>query len=354
MSRRKRSEEISRKVSGDYHVTSKCSRSLHLLVPEEASDLPEGAVPEHPDGRKDLLLGRLRFLAGVMAIDVSAFSVMANHLHLVVRTRIEEALAWSPEEVVDRWRILHPHRDRRQKPRETTAADRAADLANRFFVKECRRKLLDVSQFMKELKQFVAQEVNKLEGVPGALWAGRFKAERIGDPAALVEVMVYIDLNPFRAGLCPTPEAGRHTSLSARLGWLHAEREAGAKAAAGSAEGWLLPLDAAVEQRHADEPLAEGAQRRGACGVCRADAAAVPEDPRRRLPPVEAGQAADGRVGGLAAGPPGRRRRRADTAGARPLRLERLCGSRLSATDILKRTPSSRLDRSPAPQAPIS
>ncbi len=258
MSRRRRSEEISLKVSSDYHVTTKCSRSLHLLVPDEASDLPEGAVPEHPDGRKDLLLGRLRFLAGVMAIDVSAFSVMANHLHLILRTRIEEALDWSPEEVVDRWRILHPHRDRRQKPRETTAADRAADLANRFFVKECRRKLLDVSQLMKELKQFVAQEVNKLEGVPGALWAGRFKAERIGDPAALVEVMVYIDLNPFRAGLCPTPEAGRHTSLSARLGWLHAEREAGAKAAAGSAEGWLLPLDAAVEQRRADEPLAEG------------------------------------------------------------------------------------------------
>ncbi len=220
MTRRLRSDEISLKVSGDYHVTSKCSRSLHLLVPEEASDLPEGAVPEHPDGRKNLLLGRLQFLSGVMAIDVSAFSVMTNHLHLILRTRIEEAMAWSPEEVVDRWRILHPHRDRRQRPRETTAEDRAADLADRHFVQECRRKLRDVSQFMKELKQFVAQEVNKLEGVPGQLWSGRFKAQRIGDPAALVEVMVYVDLNPFRAGLCETPEAGRHTSLWARLGWL--------------------------------------------------------------------------------------------------------------------------------------
>ena len=262
MTRRLRGDEISLKVSADYHVTSRCTRSLHLLVPEEASDLPEGAVPEHPDGRKNLLLDRLRFLSGVMAIDVSAFSVMGNHLHIALRTRIEEALAWSDEQVVDLWRILHPHRDRRQKPRETTAEDRAADLADRHFVRECRRKLRDVSQFMKELKQFVAQEINKLEGVPGQLWAGRFKAKRIEDPAALVEVMAYVDLNPFRAGLCETPEAGRHTSLSARLGWLHREREESSAAAATAgapappAEGWLLPLDAAASQRRCGEAVA--------------------------------------------------------------------------------------------------
>ena len=37
------------------------------------------------------------------------------------------------------------------------------------------------------------------------------------DEAQLLATLVYIDLNPFAAGACTTPEAGEHTSLAVRL-----------------------------------------------------------------------------------------------------------------------------------------
>lgn len=263
MSRPRRDRDVSLKVSKTYHVTTKVTRSLHLLVPEEASDLPEGAVPEHPDGRKNLLLDRVEVLLGSMGLELVAYCLMDNHLHLLIRTRIEEVLGWSDEEVVNRWRALHPHRDRRYRPRETTPEDQAADLSDRRFVKSCRRKLRDLSQFMKELKQHVAQEVNKLEGVPGQLWSGRFKAKPVEDVAALIEVMVYVDLNPFRAGLCPTPESGTFTSLAMRLGGRgeNGEREGAAASRTHPARpasvfgGCLLPMDSGVSQRLVEEPV---------------------------------------------------------------------------------------------------
>jgi len=50
------------------------------------------------------------------------------------------------------------------------------------------------------------------------VWAGRFKCKRVTDEAQLLTTLAYIDLNPFAAGVCETPEAGEHTSLAARLG----------------------------------------------------------------------------------------------------------------------------------------
>ena len=43
---------------------------------------------------------RLRLLAGVFAVDVAGFSVMSNHLHLVVRMVPGRAAGWSEDEVV--------------------------------------------------------------------------------------------------------------------------------------------------------------------------------------------------------------------------------------------------------------
>ena len=49
------------------------------------------------------------------------------------------------------------------------------------------------------------------------------------DEAQLLTTLAYIDLNPFAAGACKTPEAGEHTSLAARL--------RGVEAAGGKSKG---------------------------------------------------------------------------------------------------------------------
>jgi len=71
---------------------------------------------------------------------------------------------------------------------------------------------------MKELKQRIAQAANRQDRVTGAFWEGRCKITSVLDEAQLLVTLAYIDLNPFAADVCKTPEEGRYTSLAGRLG----------------------------------------------------------------------------------------------------------------------------------------
>ncbi|BAM04716.1 hypothetical protein [Phycisphaera mikurensis] len=225
-----------------WHVTSRCSRELFLLdepPPEFREDdrVLDGMV----DGHKRLLLDRVERLAGVFCIEVIAFCVMGNHIHLVLRSVPGWGSAWSPEEVVGRWLSLHPVRDRRG-PVALEPEDVAALAGDAEFVASTRRKLMNLSQFMKDLKQHVAVVANKLDGAKGPFWAGRFKSKPITDQerGQLVKTMVYVDLNPLAARLCITPEAGRFTSLEGRLGCL---TSVAAAPEARTPASWLVALE---------------------------------------------------------------------------------------------------------------
>ena len=49
--------------------------------------------------RRQFIQDRLEFLAGVFGIDVLAFAVMSNHLHVVLRNRPDVVRSWSDDEV---------------------------------------------------------------------------------------------------------------------------------------------------------------------------------------------------------------------------------------------------------------
>ena len=87
-----------------YHVITRCTRKLHLL----ADDTDDQDETVH---RKDLLLQQLKRLATFTAVGVAGFSVMDNHLHLLLKVDTESARIWSDREVVRRWLGLHPPRD---------------------------------------------------------------------------------------------------------------------------------------------------------------------------------------------------------------------------------------------------
>ena len=53
---------------------------------------------------------------------------------------------------------------------------------------------------MKELKQEMTQQINKLEDTIGSLWAGRFKSKRVTSESQLLTTLAYIDLNPLCRG----------------------------------------------------------------------------------------------------------------------------------------------------------
>jgi len=58
--------------------------------------------------------------------------------------------------------------------------------------------------------------VNRREGWRGCLWQGRFASFPM-DPGHLYNAVRYVELNPVRAGLARKPEDWRHSSARARL-----------------------------------------------------------------------------------------------------------------------------------------
>ncbi len=86
-----------------YHCVTRCVRRAFLLG-------------EGDHNRKEWLEKRLEELAGLFAVSVGGFSVMNNHLHLLLRLDPEVAHAWSDDEVVRRWGRLFPPRDKSRQP----------------------------------------------------------------------------------------------------------------------------------------------------------------------------------------------------------------------------------------------
>src|SRR5271165_4542933 len=81
-----------------YHCITRCVRRAFLLG-------------EGPFDRRVWIERRLQELAEIFAVSVAGFSVLDNHLHVLVRLDPDVAKGWSDEEVVRRWGRLFPPRD---------------------------------------------------------------------------------------------------------------------------------------------------------------------------------------------------------------------------------------------------
>ena len=141
-----RSELVSPGSEGVFHCISMCVRRAFLC----GEDPYDGRPYEH---RREWIRERLKVLASAFGIEVCAYAVMSNHLHVVVRTR---------PDLVESW-------------------DDSADLA----------------------------------------------------------CMMYVDLNPIRAGLAKTPEESEFTSAHERI----KDRQGPKKKTLSKADSWLCPIE---------------------------------------------------------------------------------------------------------------
>jgi hypothetical protein len=206
-----RSHYVQDGQEGVYHCFSRCVRRAFLYGFDQVTQ-------RDFSHRKAWLVERLRHLAAIFAIDVCAYAVMENHYHTVLRTRPDIVALWPDRDVATRWLTLFPrHRDRNGAPMPPAEKDVRAltDCPER--IDKLRQRLSSLSWFMGRLNEFIARAANKEDGVKGRFWESRFKCQALLDEAAIAASMVYVDLNPIRAGRAATPEESDFTSIQERI-----------------------------------------------------------------------------------------------------------------------------------------
>jgi len=212
-----RSRLVDPATSSVFHCFSRCVRRAFLC----GQDPYSGRDFEH---RRAWIRDRLQQLAGLFAIEVQAYAVMSNHLHVVVRTLPGQADAWDDREIARRWLSLFPGPggEPGRPPREAAVSELCAD-AGRLAV--CRGRLADLSWFMRCLNEPVARRANAEDDCTGRFWEGRFRCQKLADAGAILACMAYVDLNPVRAGMAETPEQSDFTSAQDRAASRQARRQ---------------------------------------------------------------------------------------------------------------------------------
>jgi hypothetical protein len=110
---------------------------------------------------------------------------------------------------------------------------------------------------MGRLNEFIARAANAEDQVKGRFWESRFKCQALLDHVSLIACMVYVDLNPIRAGLAATPEESDYTSIQERIrNWQEYNKTSIAAPAAPIAQSssnspidsWLSPISSNPQQ----------------------------------------------------------------------------------------------------------
>ncbi|MEJ2238457.1 MAG: hypothetical protein P8X82_09190 [Gemmatimonadales bacterium] len=198
---------VSPDAPGIYHCVSRCVRRAFLC----GEDPLTGRSFEH---RKRWIETRILELGSIFSVAVHAYAVMSNHVHVVLEIDPRVAMAWPDKDVARRWlSLFHGGQDAAGASLEARAEALAS---HRERIATLRQRLGDLSWFMRCLNEPVARRANREDGCSGRFWEGRFKCQALLDDAAVLACMVYVDLNPVRAGVVSTPEMALHTSLRRR------------------------------------------------------------------------------------------------------------------------------------------
>ncbi|MEL4424045.1 transposase, partial [Shewanella algae] len=151
------------------------------------------------------------------AIDLCAYAVMSNHLHLVLRVDLKTATEWTLEQVLQRWHLLYSGTLLSLRFLRGETLSDIEYLTLQQTTEVYRQRLMDISWFMRALNEPIARQANREDGCSGRFWEGRFKSQALLDDAAVLACMAYVDLNPIRAGIAKTPEDSDYTSIQRRI-----------------------------------------------------------------------------------------------------------------------------------------
>ena len=195
---------------GVYHVCSRCVRRAFLCGRDSATGFDF-------DHRRQWLEDRILALAQLFAVKLYGYAVMSNHYHVVLEVEPKAVSRWSDEEIADRWLQLFPQKISDENAVELAQSCKLMLLKDEHKLQIIRERLCSLSWFMRCLNEPLARIANKEDNCTGRFWEGRFKSQRLLDEGALLAAMVYVDLNPVRAGISDDVTDCQYTSLHRRL-----------------------------------------------------------------------------------------------------------------------------------------
>ena len=211
MARKARRESIDPTRIQTMHVSSRCVRQCYLC----GKDAITGRDFSH---RRAWILKRWRFLASIFGIDTLTMAIMSNHYHLVLRSRPDIVAEWSDEEIAIRWLTMCPKKRHKDgSPKEPTPNQISEIVNDSERLAELRRRLSDISWWMKFTNEYIARMANREVECRGHFWEGRFENTEILDEASLLACAMYVDLNPIRAAMAQTPEKSEFTGAKSRI-----------------------------------------------------------------------------------------------------------------------------------------
>ena len=174
---------------GCYHVTSRIvDRSFKMDA-----------------GEREIFRHILRKAAVFSGVNVLTYAILSNHFHVLLDVPVQPVL--DDAELLRRVRALYGgtianlYKERWDGWRR----DRLDLLVERE-QEQLRRRMGDLSPFIKLLKQRYSICYNQRHKRTGTLWEGRYVSILVeGDTRALSTIAAYIDLNPVRAGIVKDP-----------------------------------------------------------------------------------------------------------------------------------------------------
>lgn len=178
-----------------YHITTRVVDKVFRFSPEE----------------NERNVGLLRRVEAFSGVQVVAYCFMSNHIHLLLRVPRRENL--TEKELLERIRILYGEKYATTLRNQwSICRDLHPELVEREQISYLRR-MYDMGQFMKTLKQRLSISYNARHDREGTLWEDRYHSILL-EPTekVLSAVAAYIDLNPVRAGMVSDPAEYAYSS----------------------------------------------------------------------------------------------------------------------------------------------
>lgn len=168
-----------------HHITSRIAHRVFFLGESERNDIIE-------------FVRRSAEFAGLKLL---GWCILSNHFHLLVHLPHPETV--DEEEVMRRYGVLKGRQV--GKAAEIQLAQwrkEGNDLRAREWLDGIRRRMYDVGEFMKIVKQWFTEEYNRRQSHCGTLWESVYHDHVIPmEVGAMSRVLAYIHLNPIRAAL---------------------------------------------------------------------------------------------------------------------------------------------------------